>query len=484
MKTGVVARVSRFPFEPISIRPGAVRVFEVVCSFNNARLEPFPKMFADAKTGWERRWQEAFTPGNRRYSGNFPTLISDNPKLNRLYYLSLVSMLQLERTNYRCSRRFFAASAPHAGCTLESFKDTSLMSTVYTLLDPKGFKENLKRWLTVDRSAHNAFDYVSGRGVGPYAAQNDTGIFNSFWNYSTISGDLEVLDEHREKLVGWASSWKSHLVAGENLPDWGENENILGTLPEYVNQVPSISAAHVGALKKASQLVSDAESTRLQTEAKTLATAILSQYVIRSGVWQVKHRNGMPVVSRHAYDYGMIGTNMADYLAPEVRHEMTDFVSRELAAEGWIRAMSMSDAAAPLSDTPANGPRGCASAWVALATETMGRFGQFYEMKDFIEMCEAASWQGPMPHAFELVQMPLTGHWIPRISQRGVDYVSLGSVSFAQAVIHGLFGIDFDAHGNVILDQATTARPIMAQLINFRTKDGLRDFHCGLVGVR
>lgn len=355
---------------------------------------------------------------------------------------------------------------------------------VYCLLDPKGFKENLKRWLTVDRSSHNAFDYVSGRGVGPWAAQNDSALFNSFWNYCAISGDREFLDEQRGKFLDWASSWKGRVAPGEVLPDWGENENILGSLPEYIHQVPSITAAHIGVLNKAAQLVSDSDAAKLRSDAKSLADGLMAQYVIRSGVWQVKHRNGMSVVSRHAYDYGMVGTNMADYLAPETRHELTDFVSRELAADGWIRAMSMSDAAAPLSESPATGARGCATAWVAMAVEAMGRFGQFYEMKDFIEMCEAASWQGPLPTAFELVQMPLTGHWIPRISQHGVDYISSGSAAFAQAVIHGLFGIDFDAHGNVLLDQPTVARPIMAQLLNFRTKDGLRDFHCGLVGVR
>ena len=485
MKTGVITKITRLPFEPITIRPGAVRTFEITCSFSNERMnEPFGKMFADARSGWERRWQDAFTPGNRRYSGNFPTLISDNPKLNRMYYMALMTLLQMERTNFKYSRRFFATVGPRYGTTLEYFWDTALFSTTYSLLDPRGFRENLKRWLTVDIHNHYAIDYLSGQGVGPWYAPNDYSMFTAFWNYATTTGDTEFLKDHRDRLLSWANAWKPRVAPGEMLADWGDNDNILECGPDYVHMIPSLNAAHVGITKKVAQLLPDDEADKLLAEVKPLASAVLNQYVIRSGVWQTKHRNGTSVVSRHVYDYLTIGMNMTDYLTPEMRHEMTDFVSRELVADGWIRAMSMSDPAAPISDRPDHGPKGSYCAWPALAALTMAKFGQFYEMKELLELCEAATWQGPFPQAFELIQMPLTGHWIPRISLRGADYNETSGAAFAEAVIHGLFGIDFDIHGNVILDQSTTARPIMAQLLNVRTKDGLRDFHCGLVGVR
>ena len=376
-KTGIVTRITRFPFEPITIRPGSFRTFEITCSFNNAQLEPFAKMFADARTSWERRWQDAFTPGNRRYSGNFPTLISDNPKLNRMYYMALMTLLQMERTSFRYSRRCFATVGPQYGTTLEYFWDTALFSTTYSLLEPRNFKDNISRWLNVDIHSHYAFDYLSGQGVGPWYSPNDFSLFTAFWNYGTTTGDSAFLDTHKEKMLGWANAWKARVAPGEELADWGDNDNILECGPEYVHMIPSLNAAHVGITRKIEQLLPDADAAQLEAEIKPLEKAVLNQYVVRSGVWQTKHRNGTSVVSRHVYDYLTIGMNMTESLTPEMKQEMTDFVNRELLADGWIRAMSLSDSAASISDRPDHGPRGSYCAWPALAALTMAKFGQY-----------------------------------------------------------------------------------------------------------
>ena len=51
---------------------------------------------AEAGQLWEARWQDAFTAGNARYSGHLPSVEGD-PDVARVYYLSALSFLALER---------------------------------------------------------------------------------------------------------------------------------------------------------------------------------------------------------------------------------------------------------------------------------------------------------------------------------------------------------------------------------------------------
>ncbi|HTQ12190.1 MAG TPA: hypothetical protein VMI31_19155 [Fimbriimonadaceae bacterium] len=482
-KSGVDAVISGLRHETIELAPGRSQTFEIACSLDGRTLG-FEKEFDGAKRDWESRWRDAFTPGNRRYSGNFPTLVTRDEKLARVYYLALMTMLQMERTAFPHSPRCFVTVGPQYGTTLEYFWDTALFSTIYSLLDPASFRRNLDSWLSVDIHRHYAIDYLTGEGVGPWYAPNDFSVFTAFWNYGTTTGDSAFMNEIRPRFVDWAEAWKKRVRPGETLADFGDNDNILECGPAYVNMIPSLNAAHVGIMRKAALLCPPEQAASLRSDASRLAKAVLGQYVPGDGVWRTKHRDGKEVVCRHVYDYLTIGLSMTDDLSPQMKREMTGFVDRELLADGWIRAMSLSDEAAPISDRPDHGPKGSYCAWPALAALTMFEFGQPKDAESLVERCEGATWQGPFPQAFELLQVPGTNRWIPRISLRGADYNETSGAAFAETVIHGLFGIEFNTRGEVRLSRPAEPRPVEAKLLNVRTKNGLRSFACDRRGVR
>ena len=175
---------------------------------------------------------------------------------------------------------------------------------------------------------------------------------------------------------------------------------------------------------------------------------------------------------------------MTSYLTATMKREMSAFVDRELLADGWIRAMSLSDPNAAVSDRPDHGPKGSYAAWPALAALTMAKFGQLQDMENLVERCEGATWQGPLPQGFELLQIPGTHRWVPRIARRGCDYNETSGAAFAETVINGLFGVEFSASGEVSLDHRSTPRPVTATLEHLRTAAGLRTLACGRFGVR
>jgi hypothetical protein len=175
---------------------------------------------------------------------------------------------------------------------------------------------------------------------------------------------------------------------------------------------------------------------------------------------------------------------MTPDLTPTMKREMTAFVDRELKADGWIRAMSLSDPHADVSDRPDHGPKGSYPGWPALAALTMAEFGQYADMESMFELCEPATWQGPFPQGFELLQVPGTDRWIPRIARRECDYNESCGTAFAEAVVRGLFGVEFDIEGRVVLTAPDAPRPVKAELLHVRSNDGLRSFRCGPAGVR
>ena len=70
----------------------------------------FSTEFDDFKKCWEQRWAYAFTPDNHHFSGSLPALVTDNAALKRNYYMGIVTMLELERTQFPVHPRSFITS--------------------------------------------------------------------------------------------------------------------------------------------------------------------------------------------------------------------------------------------------------------------------------------------------------------------------------------------------------------------------------------
>lgn len=467
----------------VTFAPGQTREFDIDCGCGPGSRSA-KGVFDEAFRGWNARWKAAFGPGNRIYSGNLPTLETADAKLKRTYYMSIVTLLAMERTDFPHAKRCFVTVGPEYGTTLEYFWDTALFANIYSLLDPVNARANLEAWFTVDIHHHYAIDYLTGEGVGPWYAPNDFSVFTTCWKYGTVAGGPAFMHANADRFRAWAEFWKTLVRPGEKLADFGDNDNLLECSPAYVNMVPSLNAAQVGLMRDAASVAAPEKRDALLEDADRLAQAVLAQYVPGDGVWLTKHRDGSTVANRHVYDYLTIGLSMTQDLDAKHRAEMTAFVNRELLADGWIRAMSLSDPHAAESDRPDHGPKGAYPGWPALAGLTMAKFGQFDSMMSLIHRCEAATWQGPYPQGFELLQVPGTDRWIPRIARRGCDYNESCGAAFAETVIAGLFGVEWNIDGTPRLDSKTVPRPVSARLTNLRTRTGLRRVECGPFGVR
>ncbi|MEU5851461.1 LamG domain-containing protein [Saccharopolyspora shandongensis] len=400
----------------------------------NATIGEFQEVFDAAARGWKNRWRDAFTTGNGHYSGCLPTLDTDDTAIAGMYYMSILSMLACERTNlssafsgvlgrpsgsgaFRGFDRVYVTGAPEWAPTVTYFWDTSYCSVILALLDPQMVKAQTAHWLAKNIYAGYAVDCVSGNLVGPWYSANDLTVFTTILNYLDYSGDVSFLDTTisgtgktvREHLKTIATHWQSLVPQGQSLADYGENHNLLEVLPKYTHQVASFNAANVWMMQQAAQLSTRAGDPATAKDLTNRADALLGEVLklydsANKGVWNCRHNDGTTVAVRTVLDFAIAGNLLAPALTDTQKTAMKNFVTTELLAGDWMRALSLSDSQAPVPRVD-HGTSGAYDAWPALTAQTFARFGDYPGFLSLLRTFSGVTRQGPFSQAHQLEQI-------------------------------------------------------------------------------
>jgi hypothetical protein len=462
----------------------------------------FSKDFDGFKQCWERRWADAFTPGNQHFSGSLPVLVTDNAGLKRNYYMGIITMLELERTQFPVHPRSFITSGERAPGT-QYYWDASMQSTMWALLEPAGMKAILRRWLVQNpRSGNviylaqtNGFDAKFHDRITGYAF-NACNIFKTTMDYLRVTGDLAFLNEKLEdgktvlqRMDELATDWKTLVRPDSPLADYGENQNLLECAPAYIGLVPSCNAQNVWMMREDAALQelkgNAARARELRGDAEKLLAAVLSLYKPGDGVWYGLHDDGNRLELRHCVDYIYVGNALANDLTPDMRREMTDFVKRELLMRDWMRAMSLKDTAAAVSDRPDHGPMGAYDGWPALTVGTMWRLGFPDDAFNFYCRTAEVTKEGPFAQAREFYGPHRDQYDAPvRIAERdGCMKECISGVAFADVLVSTFFGFAPSLDGKTLLADPQTPRPFTGKLLNFSTRGKKLTISAGRSGV-
>lgn len=383
----------------------------------------FESQWLRARSVWEERWQNAFTQGNPFFSGNAPTLVTNDAAIHEIYYRSVLTLLVLLRTNTWCDRTFITSGERG---NIVYYWDTSLFSTIFALLEPEKMKDQLKLFLEQDPHKNADLGFGDHRPAAPeklvvangwdmhgYAA-NDVSILRMAHSYISVTQDAGFLKERiadqsvLDRLRVLATGWKKLLRdPSDQLADYGMAGNLLECVPTYINKVPSFNAANVWMMRSLAVLLENTangeEAACLRVQADSMANAVMSLYVPGAGVWSSLHRNGTRVEMRHCYDFASVGRFMPADLPQKVRKEMVAFVQRELLTRSWMRAQSLLDVAVANSDRPDHGPLGAYDAWPAVTVDAMCNLGHWHEGIAFLRNTQAAIYEGVYAQARELI---------------------------------------------------------------------------------
>jgi hypothetical protein len=502
----------------MTLKPGESREIRFLMSATdvNGRQSPeadqatsptwFEAQWERTKKVWEDRWNAAFTPGNRFFSGNAPVLMTDDSAVHEIYYRSVLTLLVLLRTDLWSNRTFITSGERAKGTVF--YWDTSLFSTLFAMLEPKQMKEQLKLFLEQDPHADAVIIFKAKRPPSPeklrvpagwdlrgYAA-NDLSIFRLTWSYLCVTQDMDFLREKiadqtvLERLRVLATNWKKLLRAPtDTLADYGEAQNLLECVPTYIHKVPSFNAADVWMMRELASILETVgepdEARQMLAEADAMAKAVMTLYVPGTGVWASLHRDGSRVEMRHCYDFATVGRFMAGDLSANVRGEMVSFVKRELLAQKWMRAQSLSDVAAAVSDRPDHGSMGAYDAWPAVTVDAMCALGYWGDAIPFLRRAQAAIYEGVYAQAHEFYGPTRAEFDAPvRIAQReGCMRECTGGGAFAETIIGTLFGYAAKPGGKLVLMDAGVRRGFRGELHHVRYGSELLRIRSGETGI-
>jgi hypothetical protein len=133
-----------------------------------------------------------------------------------------------------------------------------------------------------------------------------------------------------------------------------------------------------------------------------------------------------------------------------------------------MRAMSLKDPAAAISDRPDHGPMGAYDGWPALTVGTMWRLGFPTDAFDFYCRTAEVTREGPFAQAREFYGPRRDQYDAPvRIAERdGCMKECISGAAFADVVISTFFGYAPSVNGKNILADPQTPRPFTGKLLH------------------
>jgi hypothetical protein len=400
--------------------------------------------------------QAAFTPGNSEFSGHLPRLVTKDESLWKLYHNGFANLLFARRASpdSRYGPTYLTLSG-HVLPTLSFPWDTSLASLSLALLDPVPLRRLVEVWLGLPMHEHHSSDYISGQGVGPWYAVNDTAIVQCAWRYICVTGAFAWLDSKvgdqtvLERLEEHALHWRKLDHAGRGLADYGKIENLLEVVSTYLHEVAGMNANNVQAMRAVAELHEhrgNAQRAReLRTEARNLAERINKDlYVEGKGYWRCRQPDGSFNEVRHCYDFLAVIDSMAADLSPTQKQQMADFFWRELRTEKWMRALSQSDADATWNIRPDHSCLGAYGAWPAMTAKGLYKLDRSNKIVAWLREVAKAGNQGTIGqgHFVEDVFPPINGG--ARKASEDPPYIEdwscIAAGAFSDLVIDSIFG--------------------------------------------
>jgi hypothetical protein len=510
----------------LSLSPGASRALEyvVACDQGDEAVviakslrwaQNFPKFFQECKQQWEQRWAEVFAPNGSHFSGHLPVLETPDEAMRRIYYMSVLTVLGCERSQYKVSPRDFLTETDRPG--KQYFWDASMMAGAWALLEPEGMKASLRLWLACDLLNSHGFNIGNGTDMKPgWYAFSGANVFYTALTYAKTTGDHAFLDERLpllgqsvlQRLDAIAMLWKQRVAPDQPLVNWSNGGGILleSGAPTYRGCVASLNAQSVGMMREMAQLHDGrgnaARAQQLRDEAEKLLPAVLGLYKPGEGVWESILADGTRAEQRHCVDFIYVTQAIAPDLTQPMRREMLDFVRRELVMKNWLRAMSLKDPGARKSVRPDHGPMGAFDGWVPLVVAEMCRLGDWAEAVDFLRRTELTTHEGPYAQAHEFFgpqrmaadasicvatgpTIPPFEEWRPSRGEKSGAFSSkecIAGGAFADAIIGTLFGFRPDWNG-AMLAYPSVPRPFEGRLQNLKYLGKLYDVKAGKGGV-
>ena len=414
---------------------------------------------------WNYQLKAAFTPGNDRFSGHVPTLVTTDESVKRIYHSAVMSALYFKRTTpHSVYGTTYVTLMPRYWETATFLWDISLSAMLLSMLDPEVLRRMMETWMTVDVHKHFGTEFLTGAGIGPWYSVNDYAMSRMAKEYLRWTGDKAWLDKEvggktvLQHLVDYAEHWRALDTNKHGLADYGGVLNLLEAVSSYVHEVAGLNAANVHNLRFAADLVEfkgdKAKAAALRNEATELGRRVLDLYIPGKGTWKSRLPDGSYNEVHHCYDFGTTLMNIGDMMPASQKKEMVQFFVRELKTPTWMRALSTRDLDVTFSIRPDHQWTGAYCSWPALALSGLFVAGEVELANGWMKGLAKTSMQGPyaQAHFTESFYGPESnGAAMKAPSDQPYinDWACVSGCNYLEPIVDSLFGVNAGLFGGI-----------------------------------
>ena len=350
-----------------------------------------PSSFAAACEDAATLFSRAFDPANSVFSGNLPSMTSNDPALDALFVWSATAQLSLMRTSMASFPRQYVISegasnsldgSAGMGGAGQFVWDLSFSAVTLALLDPDAAMAIATHVVANSEfgshpigvpQAWDAFpSYPNVVGGGQYAFDFLASfiyikslVTNSRTGFAFLTTPIKNNHDGLDYTpLDFLKRIATHMedyprsVASPYLVDYGSDKrSFLEAAPTYTNVIAGLQAGNAGMMLSLASLLEtmDVEAPlvdSLRTNATHIVDAIVKFQYIEGGYFACLNATEgydpveVMALADHVYvgmSLGVLG-EQSDLLPDSVRDSMSEFFFTDyLSGNGWIRALSLRD---------------------------------------------------------------------------------------------------------------------------------------------
>jgi len=403
------------------------------------------RFIEEAQAAWQRKAQDLFE--------KLPTLHAQDKRLEAFYNRSLLHLLlnQWRVPEFKL-QPYYSTGSMIGGCACSYLWDFGNNHHVFSLYDPAAQREHIKAFLSIDLTKHFAFLPITGQAYGPWYYINQEKIIFHIYHYVLNTGDVRFLFEKvngktivdhvvEQALVGDDLSKDAVLV------DYGDGNHHLELRREYRydHVLPDMNGRRYAYYLAADELCRMAGKATVNL--RNRAEAI--KRLLRRTLWSPKHNwffwldaKGKKHLRYTVQMFKLIGSPVLD--ADQERGLLSHLNEDEFLSDYGLHSMSKKDPAYDQVDID-NGGGGCCSCFIGPIVKKLYRAGRPDRAEDILR--RVLWWGDRLPY------------WSDSLVANRKDYRrdtplqnAIGSVSAAQGIMFGMFGLNVDVDGRITVN--------------------------------
>ena len=403
------------------------------------------RTLADAKAEHVRRVQDLLA--------KLPRLESSNAALVRFYNRSLVHFL-MNRWDVPefLLQPYYSTGSVKGGCVCNYLWDFGEVWEILPLYDPQAAREHIKQFLKTDITTHFAFKPITGEAFGPWYPVNQEKIIGLIYFYVKNTGDMAFLNEvvNGKSVLDWAVSNAMHgddLAKPVALIDYGPSNSHLELRRgfPYNHVMPDLNGRRYANYLRACELADLAgkPAPYLKERAAALKDVLKQKLWNPDAKWfWFQNEKGENDLRYTVQMFKLFSSAVLD--AEEEAGLLSHLNEREFLSEQGLHSMARTDIAYDQVDIDNGGGGNCTSFPPQIA-ERLYRSGHTDQADDILRRI---MWWGE--------RMP---YWGDSLVANSIDYrkdtplqCTLDGVAVAQCIIFGLFGVDVQFNGDILIN--------------------------------